>query len=752
MSEYIHKLWLKWRLLKGTSLLLWVVAIALPASAVVRYFAPGWEGSVWAVAGLAFVLVLYQKLLVGSEAICAYLNAQYPSLEQSADLLLQPKSQLGNLGQLQQAKVFSKLKELDVQLPHRLPMALLALIFGTALFGAIRSNGTIESVQQLDASAFHFAPQPAEVADSTDEVEPPQLEVANIRVQPPHYSGIATFRTLVPDLEVPYWSDITWELHFSKEIKMVQLLLADGEKVEAEAQSKDRWKIHYRPTASSFYMLQYESTEGLIQQSDYFKLQLIKDLPPSIEVLGLPAYSELVYTKGKIVALNAIVQDDYGIADARIIATLTKGEGEAVQFKNDTLRFDRKWGGRTYQLKKSLDLSALGMAPGDELYLHVEASDFSLPEPNISKTSKYIIAFEDTTKLDLEMYGKMAVDRMPEYFRSQRQIIIDTEKLIAQKAKLEKNTYWEKSNNIAADQKLLRLRYGQFLGEEFETTIGSPSQDSFGDQRVEEGEVEKEVEGVEGQEHLPEGHEHETAEEHAAHAHEHLPEGVPQTLEDEQEEALEPYAHLHDISEEVTYFDAATSTKLRAALGHMWDAELHLRMGRPEQALPYEYKALALIKEVQQASRIYVERVGFEPPIIKVGEKRLSGEQGAIKSTKVTNQKKKDDPFAAIRAAIPVLEEMRQKQGHFPDYEGQQQLQEAGEELAAVVLRQEGLYLEQLRLLRDLLDKQIAVKDYREVASGLLRTFWKVLPEKIQPTRARRSKSRLTELYYEALN
>ena len=64
----------------------------------------------------------------------------------------------------------------------------------------------------------------------------------------------------------------------------------------------------------------------------------------------------------------------------------------------------------------------------------------------------------------------------------------------------------------------------------------------------------------------------------------------------------------------------------------MWDAELHLRMGEPQKALPYEYQALKLIKEVQQASRVYVERVGFEPPEIKVAEKRLSGELDEIQT------------------------------------------------------------------------------------------------------------------------
>ncbi|MCU7371185.1 hypothetical protein PEC18_09965 [Paucibacter sp. O1-1] len=66
----------------------------------------------------------------------------------------------------------------------------------------------------------------------------------------------------------------------------------------------------------------------------------------------------------------------------------------------------------------------------------------------------------------------MAVNIMPEYFRSQRQIIIDTEKLIAKRKKLPTKEFASISNEIGFDQKVLRLRYGQYLGEEFETSIG----------------------------------------------------------------------------------------------------------------------------------------------------------------------------------------------------------------------------------------------------------------------------------------
>jgi hypothetical protein len=62
----------------------------------------------------------------------------------------------------------------------------------------------------------------------------------------------------------------------------------------------------------------------------------------------------------------------------------------------------------------------------------------------------------------------MGVDLMPDYFRSQRQLIIDTEKLIADRNKLPQKEFNSTSNDLGFDQKALRLRYGQFMGDETE--------------------------------------------------------------------------------------------------------------------------------------------------------------------------------------------------------------------------------------------------------------------------------------------
>ena len=94
-------------------------------------------------------------------------------------------------------------------------------------------------------------------------------------------------------------------------------------------------------------------------------------------------------------------------------------------------------------------------------------------------------------------------------------------------------------------------------------------------------------------------------------------------------DVLEAYGHTHDHAEAATLLDPETRATLKKALDQMWQSELHLRQGHPDQALPFAYKALEYIKQVQQATRIYLARVGPElPPIDET--RRLGGDRKGI--------------------------------------------------------------------------------------------------------------------------
>jgi hypothetical protein len=223
---------------------------------------------------------------------------------------------------------------------------------------------------------------------------------------------------------------------------------------------------------------------------------------------------------------------------------------------------------------------------------------------------------------------------LPAYFRSQRQIILDAEALLKEKRRLEASRYVARSDAIGVDQRLLRLRYGQFLGEESE---GAPEPPPTSDALDDHGE------------------ESETAHAGDDHTHAHAPTRTPAF--GEAGAVLEEYGHTHDIAEAATLLDPETRAILKAALDQMWQSELHLRQGRPDRALPYAYEALKYIKQVQQAGRIYLARVGTElPPIDET--RRLGGARAGLA--------RRDDVLAAAQASDPVLANLWRVLGETP--------------------------------------------------------------------------------------
>lgn len=189
----------------------------------------------------------------------------------------------------------------------------------------------------------------------------------------------------------------------------------------------------------------------------------------------------------------------------------------------------------------------------------------------------------------------------------------------------------------------MRMRYGQYLGEEFESSapggsLSSPEGRDILESFIHNHDHEGENEGTpalskfryaalqqykeshdENQEMLKQQLEEISGGGHEHHHHDHDEDDALASL-------LEEYLHNHDSEEMNTLYEQSTRNLLKMALEQMWQSELHLRLFEPEKALPFQEKALEYLKTVQQKSRTYVKKSGFEPTPIKEAEKRLTGE------------------------------------------------------------------------------------------------------------------------------
>ena len=231
---------------------------------------------------------------------------------------------------------------------------------------------------------------------------------------------------------------------------------------------------------------------------------------------------------------------------------------------------------------------------------------------------------------------------------------------------------------------MLRLRYGKFLGEESEASIGG---------------------------------EHEGAE-HGGDDHDHHEE--PAAVGDVSA-IMEQYAHKHDNAEDATFFEPQLKAQLKATLTEMWNAELRLRTYRPEQALPYEYKALRLLKDLQQKSRAYVAKTTFKTSKLKP-EKRLTGELTEIKTgTNKSVVEVHDQANAALKQAIGVLENKKMSKGMAP--RELNILLKAQDQLITHAAISPGTYLPALKSLKKIItsgqNKLIATHDIAVAEKGI---------------------------------
>ena len=269
--------------------------------------------------------------------------------------------------------------------------------------------------------------------------EAPTFEKATLRIQPPAYTRLPITNSTNLNAVSVVGSGLTWQVQFSSTQNLTVKLVGSRGQALSFKNTGDGFTHQDRLINSGLYAIKaYWRTENnrdsLIYQSDFYRLEAKPDLAPKIEPTSKELYTYHYLKDPKTLSVSATISDDFSVSQAYIVATVARGSGENVKFRE--MKFPLGQANfKEARLTKTLDLKALQFAPGDELYYYWAAFDNRQPEPNFTKSDSYFVVYKDTTQLEESELATMAVNIMPEYFRSQRQIIIDTEKLIAGKEK-----------------------------------------------------------------------------------------------------------------------------------------------------------------------------------------------------------------------------------------------------------------------------------------------------------------------------
>ncbi len=556
--------------------------------------------------GLAIRLGLFQS---NRDKVLALVHQDVSDLEYSSALLY--KQQLNLAEQLQMERLgnrISSMKFPNYAFQQLVPFILVLLI--SAGFFAFS-----EFLIPLNKSNLTQNITP--VAEEESAPMMPQFQNATLSISPPAYTELAEEKSQDLNVKAMVNSELIWEISFSHSDSLSVFLVNNKNQKIEFAKSGNVYKREDKMVSSGLYNIQAFYADSIIYSSDQYRIEAVPDMAPKITPSSKELFANYSEKDGFEYSVKAQISDDFLVSEVYLVATLARGSGENVRFRENRLSFDQK-NFQSAQLEKQLDLKSMKFTKGDELYYFWVAIDNRKPEPNIVRSDTYFLIYKDSAELAEAELATMAINVLPDYFRSQRQIIIDTEKLISEKGILEKQEFNATSNEIGYDQKVLRLRYGQYLGEEFESTAGNG-------QPIPEGaSLEEMLSGF--------THDHDGGEKEAEHVevgdleglHNH---GELETGEEEDPMAalMSSYLHDHDSGETNTYFEQSTRSLLKMALEEMWQSELHLRLYHPEDALPYQHKALEYLKTAQQRARVYVKRIGYDPPPIKEDEKRLTG-------------------------------------------------------------------------------------------------------------------------------
>lgn len=285
------------------------------------------------------------------------------------------------------------------------------------------------------------------------------------------------------------------------------------------------------------------------------------------------------------VSVRWTARDDLGVAGVALKYIKSRGEGDAAKFTNGEISSGsiERIGQREWHGLAALDLSRLGLQAGDTLVFWLEARDRNPNANNMGRSNSLAIAIRAPEAARLNL-SDLLPNEIGRFLLSQRQIIIKTEKLHAERARLARDELLSRANDIAADQRDFKNSFNDYIkvegaGESVETHTNT-----------EGASVEERVRAAE-------------TERTETHLH-----GIP-----------EPPAGTPVSVREMVY-----------AIRAMWDAEDALSTADTTKALVHEREALVHLKRAQTAVR-------YIPPIVAQSKpvdlkRRYAGELAEIKT------------------------------------------------------------------------------------------------------------------------
>jgi hypothetical protein len=431
-----------------------------------------------------------------------------------------------------------------------------------------------------------------------------------VRVSPPAYSGLSVSEVPADGpVRVLAGSQIEVVLHTTGAVEGATLAF-NGPASQMRSLGQGQFAGQFTANASGAFETRVEADEKLVPAPVVRAVEVYNDAMPEARITE-PASDQLLRSvPASPVAVRFTARDDLGLSNVTLKYIKSRGEGDAAKFTDGELSIGNvvRGSAREWQGASSLDLHRLDMQPGDTLVFWLEARDRRPSGAGVSNTGRsaslaIAIAAPELARLNLSDLRPNEIGR---FLLSQRAIIIHTEKLHNERARLPKDELRKRAGDIAAEQREFKNSFNDYIhiegaGEDEGAAAGSLPPAS----------VEEQVRAAEDERTQPHFH------------------GIP-----------EPPAGAPSSVKELTY-----------AIRAMWDAEDALANADTGLALKHEREALVRLKRAQSSVR-------YVPPIVPRHQpidlkRRYAGELEEIKTRLEKLARRPASPASvAVRAAL----------------------------------------------------------------------------------------------------
>jgi hypothetical protein len=434
------------------------------------------------------------------------------------------------------------------------------------------------------------------------------VDELRLRVLPPAYSGLSTEEVTATDtpLRVLAGSQIELSLRARGPIDGATLGF-NGSVNRMRALGEERFTGAFTASVSGAFELRVLADERVAPAPYVRAVETYADAVPLVRITE-PAGDQLLRTvPGGPISLRWTARDDLGLASAALKYIKSRGEGDAAKFTSGELSTGTiaRANTREWQGASALDLARLDVRAGDTLVFWVEARDHNPSPANTGRSASLAIAIAGPEGIKLNL-SDLRPSEIGRFLLSQRQIIINTEKLHNERSRLGADELKRRANAIAADQREFKNSFNDYIrlegpGAHDEGMAGTASSESAEEQAQEA--VEERI--------TP--HDHGIPE---------PPQGSPSSVRD------------------MTY-----------AIRAMWDAEDALSLSDTAKALVHEREALMRLKRAQLSAR-------YVPPIVAQSKpidlkRRYAGELAEIKTRlEKLSRRAASKEAGALRAAL----------------------------------------------------------------------------------------------------